>query len=361
MSARALARKVLDRAVAAAAGRNADVLLKTDGSGWVLDQFSRQIQRELRNRLSVYVSAVPVAGLRDAVVHFIGSECFYDRNWQRACHGSNFAVGTWWHGSTASPEPSVRDAAGRIAATSERLACVHVTCNTSRDIVRDLGVPAEKIALVPMGVDLGLFTPPTAAQRGLARRELSIPEDALVVGSFQKDGVGWGEGDEPKLIKGPDTLVRVLHGVAQRLPIVALVPGPARGFVSAALRAAAIPFRGGPFVPIETFSRYYHACDAYLMTGREEGGPASVLESLATATPLIAHRTGMAADVVVHGENGFLVDVGDVDTMIDLLERTLRDPSLRERIGRAGVATAARYAWPLIAAEYERLYRTVRV
>src|SRR5438876_642255 len=131
-----LARTVLDRAVAAAAGHNAEVVLKTDGSGWILDQFCRHIQTHLNGRLSVYVSTVPVAGLRGAVVQFIGSECFYDPNWRRAYHESNVAIGTWWHGSAVTPDPSVRAAASRVAAMSERLARVHVTCASSRDIVR---------------------------------------------------------------------------------------------------------------------------------------------------------------------------------------------------------------------------------
>ena len=33
-----------------------------------------------------------------------------------------------------------------------------------------------------------------------------IPKDKIIIGSFQKDGVGWEEGNEPKLIKGPDIL-----------------------------------------------------------------------------------------------------------------------------------------------------------
>jgi glycosyltransferase involved in cell wall biosynthesis len=211
-----------------------------------------------------------------------------------------------------------------------------------------------------MGVDTSLFSPATAAQRAEARRRLGIPADALVVGSFQKDGVGWGAGDEPKMIKGPDLLVEVLRRVAGRLPITALVPGPARGYVRRALETAGVPFRAGDFAPIDVFSRYYHACDVYVMTGREEGGPASVLESLASGVALVAHRTGMAPDLLVDGENGFLVDVADLDAMSDRVERLLTDPALRQRIAAAGIETARAYAWPLVAAEYERLYRRVR-
>ena len=358
MTALALARAVLDRAVAAAAGRHADVVLKTDGGGWILDQFCGQIQKHLSGRLSVYVSPVPVAGLRRSVVHFIGSECFYDPKWTE--HPTNAAIGTWWHGSASSAEASIRDAASRVAAVSGRLACVHVTCETSRAIVRGLGVAEHKIALVPMGVDVSMFAPPTPAERADVRRQLGIPADALVVGSFQKDGVGWGSGDEPKMLKGPDILIEVLRRVSARVPVLALVPGPARGFVKRSLGAAGIPFRARDFAPIEEFARYYHACDAYVTTGREEGGPASVLESLASGTPLVAHRTGMAPDVITDGVNGYVVDVGDVETMSRQVVRLLTDAALRARIGAAGVETAARYAWPEVALQYDQLYRRVR-
>ncbi len=49
----------------------------------------------------------------------------------------------------------------------------------------------------------------------LAREAFDIPESAFVVGSFQKDGVGWGDGLEPKLIKGPDVLLAVARAAAR--------------------------------------------------------------------------------------------------------------------------------------------------
>lgn len=360
MNAVRLARSVFDRALAAAAGRRADVVLKSDGGGWILDQFCAQLQTVLDDRLSVYTSAVPVAGLRRSVVHFVGSECFYDVNWRRGYHESNAIVGTWWHGSATTDDASVRAAFARLLPVSREIARVHVTCELSRAAVRDAGVPDGKIALVPMGVDAGLFRPPSAEERRAVRAELSIPEQAFVVGSFQKDGVGWGEGTTPKLIKGPDILVQTLGALAQKLPIVALVPGPARGYVRNALEKAGVELRARPLVAIETFRRYYHACDAYLMTGREEGGPASVLESLASGTPFVGHRAGMAPDVIEDGVNGFLTAVGDVDSLVDRVARLAADSRLRASFTEAGLVTARRYAWPAIAEQYLRLYESVK-
>jgi glycosyltransferase involved in cell wall biosynthesis len=353
---------IVRRAGAAIRGRSADVVLKTDGGGWILDQFSHELQAQLRDRLSVYVSSVPVAGLRGRIVHYIGSECFYDPAWQhRRPHASNVTIGTWWHGTAATPDPSVRDAVARIAGVSRLLSKVHVTCAITRDIVRGLGVDDAKIAFVPMGVDTRRYAPVAGLEeRSRVRRALDLPDDAVVIGSFQKDGVGWGEGLEPKMIKGPDIFVQVLSRLAKRLKVIALIPGPSRGYLARELRAAGVPFRSDGFVPPTTFPPYYHACDVYLMTGREEGGPASVLESLASGTPLVGHRVGLAPDVIRQGVDGFLADVGDVDALTDGVERLAASASLRADFAREGRATAERYDWIQIAPLYEQLYAAVR-
>ena len=45
-------------------------------------------------------------------------------------------------------------------------------------------------------------------------------------------GVGWGDGLEPKLIKGPDVLLQTVALLRQRIPeLFVLLSGPARGYV----------------------------------------------------------------------------------------------------------------------------------
>ena len=61
--------------------------------------------------------------------------------------------------------------------------------------------------------------------------------------SFQKDGIGWGEGLEPKLIKGPDIFVETMRNLkAAGLPVVAMLTGPARGYVKLMLDKYNVPF-----------------------------------------------------------------------------------------------------------------------
>src|SRR5207245_2640004 len=65
-----------------------------------------------------------------------------------------------------------------------------------------------------------------------------------VVGSFQKDGVGLGEGLQPKLVKGPDLLVATLEWLHASVPeLVVLLTGLARGYVRTELERRAIPHR----------------------------------------------------------------------------------------------------------------------
>lgn len=356
----ALGRAATVHVASAAVGWRSDVVLKTDGAGWILDQFSLQLETALRGQLRVLVSPVVPFGLRQRVVHYVGGECFYDASWLQRSHRPHAMIGLWWHGNERSPEPTIHDAALRIAAVSERLSRVHVTCSISREIVRRLGVPDARIAFVPMGVDLDLFRPPpNPTARAEARRRLGLPADALIVGSFQKDGVGWGDGELPKRIKGPDIFAEVVGRLAARHRVFALIPGPARGFLKRQLDARGVPYRNDGFVPFQALRPYYQACDMYLMTGREEGGPAAVLEAPACGVPFVGHRSGMAPDVFADGQTGFLSEIEDVDDLVTKADRLLSSESLRHSIANAALSAIQPYAWTHVAKQYRRLYESV--
>ena len=168
---------------------------------------------------------------------------------------------------------------------------------------------------IPIGIDVETCSRSARAEtRAAARRALGLPESAFVVGSFQKDGVGWGEGLEPKLIKGPDVLLAVAERLRERVPELAfLVTGPARGYVRAGLERLGIPHRHVLLPDVDAVAQAYDAIDVCLVTSRDEGGPRAVLEAMATGVPLVTTRVGQAVDLVRHGENGWLVEVEDVD------------------------------------------------
>jgi glycosyltransferase involved in cell wall biosynthesis len=152
----------------------------------------------------------------------------------------------------------------------------------------------------------------------------------------------------------------VIGRLAERHRVFALIPGPARGYLKRQLLERGVAFRHDGFVPFRAMPSYYHACDLYLMTGRQEGGPAAVLESLACGVPFVGHRAGMAPDVIRDGENGYLADVDDVDELVRKADRLLCDQGARHAFASAGLNVARAYAWSQIAPMYEQLYRSVR-
>ncbi len=99
----------------------------------------------------------------------------------------------------------------------------------------------------------------------------------------------------------------------------------------------------------------YHALDAYLVASRQEGGPKSVLESMATGVPLVTTRAGQAPDLVVDGENGLLADVEDADALAAALGRVRADPSLVARTREAGRRTAEETSHEALAPRWEAL------
>jgi glycosyltransferase involved in cell wall biosynthesis len=60
----------------------------------------------------------------------------------------------------------------------------------------------------------------------------------------------------------------------------------------------------------------------------------TVIEAMASGTPVVCSRTGGVAEVVADGATGCLVPPGDVDALRDRLATLLHDRSLRERLGR---------------------------
>lgn len=294
-------------------------------------------------------------GLFDCVVHF--SSQFHWQSWAAALPHNNRYVVSYFHGK---PEdgPEMARHVDFVLANHARIDRIVTAAGLVERRLRAWGLPADKLRIVPLGVDDSLFRPPSPDERRAARLALGIPEGAVVVGSFQKDGVGWGEGTEPKLVKGPDVFVQALRLLKQDFPVFAFLTGPARGYVKQGLDQAGIAHRHLFLENHSDVARCYRALDLYFVTSREEGGPQALLESLASAVPVVSTRVGMAEDVILDGENGALVDVGDAASVARRAAEILSRPEMATTWRHAGRATAERYRWSIVADMlYDQVYK----
>jgi glycosyltransferase involved in cell wall biosynthesis len=326
-----------------------------EAAEWVLSYEARQLAKTA-DALGIQL------GLPEWINAVAGQSLFHQSQFTLLLHdfekrGNNVGF-AYFHGRPGTPGmpefDACFDAMRRRHAEIDR---VQVTNREMEGLVLETGMAAEKVHRIPIGIDVESFTLRTPERRTDARRAFGIPDSAFVVGSFQKDGVGWGEGLEPKLIKGPDVLVQALAHAHEQLPeLFVLLTGPSRGYVVAGLERAAIPYRHLILGDVEDVAAAYDAIDVCVVASRDEGGPRAVLESMATGVPFVTTRVGQAADLVEHGANAWMVDVEDVDALAaSIVHVTDASEDELDRVRAAGRATAESNSYPSLRPRWRAL------
>jgi glycosyltransferase involved in cell wall biosynthesis len=188
----------------------------------------------------------------------------------------------------------------------------------------------EKFTTVYSGMELDWFlqapTDPTTI-----RRELGIPQDALVVGKIARLFP----------LKGHEQLLDAIPAVVQARPGVRfLLVGD--GILQEALRARArelgvldhLVFAG--LVPREVIPSMISAMDLLVHTSLREGLARALPQAMAMGKPCVSFALDGAPEVVIDGETGYLVRPGDTAGLSAAMLRLLEDGELRRRMGEAG-------------------------
>jgi len=295
---------------------------------------------------------------RNRIIHFGSINLFLDSNGNTLMadklNNRNQIVVTWFH---VVPD-SVRNE--KIGLLAKQVDILHTSSVITRDKLVKLGFPAEKIVVIPLGIDLAHFRRFAEDERRGFRIKLGIPRDKIVIGSFQKDGNGWGSGDEPKMIKGPDVFCDAVEHLATEFPIHVLLTGPARGYVKKRLEKAGISYTHEYLKNYLDIVKYYNCLDLYLVTSRAEGGPKAILESLATGVPLVTTDVGMASTVIRNNENGFVVGINEVEELVRCAEVIVREKNLKNEFIKNGLERARDYNWDAVARQYfDKIYKNL--
>lgn len=292
------------------------LVLVGDAANWVLSWEMRAVEAIARRCGITAVRSQHALGLRSQSV-FYASQFVLLR--PEIFRSSNRVAFSYFHGMPSKGEEAFSRCYENLEKNHGAVSRIQVANSKMHSLVLDSGITPEKVHRIPIGIDLDMFPRRDAssdARQGI-RKQLGLPEQAVIVGSFQKDGVGWGEGTEPKLIKGPDVFVAAVSEMHKHCDdLFVLLSGPSRGYVKNELTKRGIPYAHVFLKHYPDIWRLYHALDLYLVTSRDEGGPKAVLEAMATGVPLVTTRVGQAADLVSHGVNGWIVDVDDVDGLV---------------------------------------------
>ena len=94
-----------------------------------------------------------------------------------------------------------------------------------------------------------------------------------------------------------------------------------------------------------------------VMSSRYEGMPMVLLEAMSVGLPMVAFACKCGPrDLILDGENGFLVPEGDVPLLAERIMQLIEEQDLRNRMGQAAKIKSERYAEPVIMEKWMKLF-----
>jgi N-acetyl-alpha-D-glucosaminyl L-malate synthase BshA len=103
---------------------------------------------------------------------------------------------------------------------------------------------------------------------------------------------------------------------------------------------------------------FYSIADVFLLTSKNEAFGLAALEAMSAEAPVVAYSGGGLNEVVRHGENGFLVPFGDVDTLAARAVELLEDRERARAMGRCGrQIVLENYTPDRVVPQYEAVYQ----
>ncbi len=183
------------------------------------------------------------------------------------------------------------------------------------------------VHIIPYAQPLDIFKP---LQRDNIRAQLQLADDSLAL-LFASQSLN-------NTRKGGIYLVKLLHMLAQtplkeRITVFMLGNNAAPEFSRAGIKVQCL----GHIDDTERMAALYNAADAVLVPSLEDNQPNVICESLACGTPVVAFANGGIAEMLRHGETGYLVESKNMEEFLQgvLWADKVRENPLIRRLCRA--------------------------
>jgi glycosyltransferase involved in cell wall biosynthesis len=220
---------------------------------------------------------------------------------------------------------------------SDRIVCVSE--NTRDDVEKIFSVAAEKLKVIPNGVDTAIFKKLDKVEaKKIIDSKYGVRDDfILYVGTLtlpQKNIV--------RLVDAYDVLVR--KGVKHKLVLVGS-NGKDAHLISRRVKelglADRVHFVG--YIPDEALPFFYNAATVFCFPSLYEGFGLPVLEAMACGCPVVTSSTSAMSEVA--GNAAVLVDPLEVDEIAAAMMSLIEDSRLRDDYGKRGINGALKFTW----------------
>jgi glycosyltransferase involved in cell wall biosynthesis len=212
---------------------------------------------------------------------------------------------------------------------------ITVSESSKQDICRDFKVPAQRVRIIPLGVDTRVFHP--AGPR--------VPGRIVSVASADS------------ALKGTSTLLRAVAKLATERDVHLMVVGkPAKQtqrLIGQLSLAARVTFSSG--LTDEAYAALLASAEIAVVPSLYEGFSLPAVEHMASGTPLVASRAGALPEVTGDAAESF--KPGDSEELSRLLLRLHDSPGEREALAKlAEHRVSERFAWPTVARATAEVY-----
>ncbi len=263
----------------------------------------------------------------------VNEDVFFNRQdmpfWERY-------IRRWWQRRAMENERRVvRKCRGGVMTVSEKL---------RHTIAETCDIELDEITTAPNGIDHERFHPGLREKyRAAVRQKLGIPDSVFVLLFI---GARW-EG------KGLDRILQAMQELHDPdLHLLVLGCGDPEAFASLITPQLADTVH---FLGHQPPEQFYGAADCLVFPTRIEGFGLVMAEAAAAGLPLVVTREGVAEDLVVDGESGYLVD-GDAEEIGEKIATLAGDPQTARRMGQRAQEKSLAFTWDRQAAIVEEVF-----
>jgi alpha-1,3-rhamnosyl/mannosyltransferase len=224
-------------------------------------------------------------------------------------------------------------------------AAIAVSQNTKEDAVRALGLPAEKITVIPSGIPPAFFEV-TPQDIGRVRKQYRLTRPfVLFIGTI-----------EPR--KNIDTLLDAYESLPSsiREEFEMVIAGPI-GWARPATTARLSRVRYLGYLPETDVAPLTAAAALFAFPSLYEGFGFPVVQALAAGVPVITSNISSLPEVA--GDAALLADPRSTAELRDALSRLLLSPDLRAELARRGRCRAQEFRWEKCAAKSLRFFESL--